>query len=343
MFMKILVGMSGGVDSTYTAYKLKNEGHTVEGIVLEMHDYTDISAAKKTAELLDIKLHIVDCRELFKKYVISDFISEYSLGHTPNPCTVCNRYVKIAELCRYAKENGFDKAATGHYAEIYFDEDSNRYCIKKAKDEKKDQSYMLWHLTQEQLETLYFPLSSMTKEEIREEVKKTSFAYLADAKESQEICFIPDNDYASYIEKNKGTFPEGDFIDADGKVVGRHKGIIHYTIGQRKGLGISLGAPAYITKIDPVNNTVTVEKQSDVKGNTLLANSINSQLINVEEGVCYDLDVKIRYAAKPMKAKVVIENGIAKAEFDSPVRAITPGQSAVFYLNDLVAFGGIII
>ncbi|MBE6718528.1 MAG: tRNA 2-thiouridine(34) synthase MnmA [Ruminococcaceae bacterium] len=341
--MRILVGLSGGVDSTYTAYKLLNEGHSVEGIVLEMHDYTDITSAKKTAELLGIKLHVLDCRESFKKHVISNFISEYSLGHTPNPCTICNRYVKIAELCKFARENGFDKAATGHYAEIVFDKDCNRYCIKKAKDEKKDQSYMLWHLTQEQLETLYFPLSSMSKEEIREEVRKTSFAYLAEAKESQEICFIPDNDYASYIEKNKGVFPEGDFLDADGKVIGRHKGIIHYTIGQRKGLGISLGAPAYITKIDPVNNTVTVEKQSEVKGNVLKAFSINSQLIDVKEGDTYNLDVKIRYAAKPMPARVTIENGMAKAEFDTPVRAITPGQSAVFYKNDLIAFGGVII
>ncbi len=341
--MKILVGLSGGLDSTYTAYKLINEGHEVEGIVLKMHDYTDISAAKKTAELLGIKLHILDCRESFKKYVISNFISEYSSGHTPNPCTVCNRYVKISELCKYAKENGFDKAATGHYAEIFFHEESKRYCIKKGKDEKKDQSYMLWYLTQEQLKMLYFPLSSMTKEQIKEDIKHTEFAYLADAKESQEICFIPDNDYASYIEKEKGTFPKGNFVDALGNIIGTHKGIIHYTIGQRKGLGISLGAPAYITKIDPEKNTVTVEKQSEVKSNTLTAISLNSQLLPVEDGKNYTLDVKIRYAAMPIKADVTIENGTAKAIFSSPVRAITPGQSAVFYKDGLIAFGGVIV
>lgn len=341
--MKILVGLSGGLDSTYTAYKLKNEGHSVEGLVLEMHDYTDIEAAKKTADILGIKLHTLDCRELFKKHVISNFISEYSLGHTPNPCTVCNRYVKISELCRFANENGFDKAATGHYARIIFDNKTQRYCIEKGTDEKKDQSYMLWYLTQEQLKTLYFPLCDITKEQIREEIKLTEFAYLADAKESQEICFIPDNDYASYIEKEKGVFPEGDFIDSEGKVVGKHKGIIHYTIGQRKGLGISLGAPAYITKINPENNTVTVEKQSDVKADTLRANSLNSQLLLAEDGNEYTLDVKIRYAAKPMKANVKIENGIATAVFNEPVRAITPGQSAVFYKDDKIAFGGTII
>ena len=341
--MKILVGLSGGLDSTYTAYKLKNEGHTVEGLVLEMHDYTDIEAAKKTAAILGIKLHTLACRELFKKHVISNFISEYSLGHTPNPCTVCNRYVKISELCRFANENGFDKAATGHYARIIFDNETQRYCIEKGNDEKKDQSYMLWYLTQEQLKTLYFPLCDITKEQIREEIKLTEFAYLADAKESQEICFIPDNDYASYIEKEKGVFPEGDFIDSEGKVVGKHKGIIHYTIGQRKGLGISLGAPAYITKINPENNTVTVEKQSDVKADTLRANSLNSQLLLAEDGNEYTLDVKIRYAAKPMKANVKIENGIATAVFNEPVRAITPGQSAVFYKDDKIAFGGTII
>ncbi len=341
--MKILVGLSGGLDSTYTAYKLIKEGHTVEGIVLEMHDYTDIEAARKTADILGIKLHTLDCREKFKTHVISNFISEYSTGHTPNPCTVCNRYVKIAELCRYAHENGFEKAATGHYARISFDEASKRYCIAKSKDERKDQSYMLWYLTQEQLETLYFPLSDTTKEQIREEIKNTETAYLADKKESQEICFIPDNDYASYIEREKGSFPEGDFVDSEGKKIGRHKGIIHYTIGQRKGLGISLGAPAYITKIDPQKNTVTVEKQSEVKSNSLCAVSLNSQLLPIEDGCKYTLDVKIRYAAKPMTADVTIENGIAKASFADSVRAITPGQSAVFYKDDKIAFGGIII
>ncbi len=341
--MRILVGLSGGLDSTYTAYKLKKMGHTVEGLVLEMHDYTDVEAAKKTADILGIKLHTLDCRELFKKHVISNFISEYSLGHTPNPCTVCNRYVKISELCRFANENGFDKAATGHYARIIFDSETQRYCIAKGNDERKDQSYMLWYLTQEQLKTLYFPLSDITKEQIREEIKQTEFVYLADTKESQEICFIPDNDYASYIEKEKGKFPEGNFIDSNGNVVGKHKGIIHYTIGQRKGLGISLGAPAYITKIDPEKNTVTVEKQSDVKANALRATSLNSQLLLAENGKEYTLDVKIRYAAKPMKANVTIENGIAVVLFNEPVRAITPGQSAVFYKDDKIAFGGTII
>ncbi len=341
--MKILVGISGGVDSTYVAYKLKQMGHTVEGLVLEMHKYTDISSAERVADILGIKLHRLNCRELFEKYVISDFISEYSSGHTPNPCTVCNRYVKMAELCRFARENGFDKAATGHYAEIVFDDNTGRYAVKRAKDERKDQSYMLWHLTQEQLGMLYFPLADMTKEQIRQEVLNTEFAFLAQKAESQEICFIPDNDYASYIEKEKGKFPEGNFVDKDGRVIGRHRGIIHYTIGQRKGLGIALGAPAYVTNIDPIKNTVTVEKQSDVKNNMLKAFSLNCQMLVPEENKEYKLDVKIRYAAKPMTATVTVENGVATAVFDTPVRAITPGQSAVFYSNDVVSFGGVII
>jgi tRNA-specific 2-thiouridylase len=186
-------------------------------------------------------------------------------------------------------------------------------------------------------------LPDMTKDEIRQEVLNTDFAFLAEKPESQEICFIPDNDYASYIENEKGKFPEGNFVDKDGKVIGRHRGIIHYTIGQRKGLGIALGAPAYITNIDPVKNTVTVEKQSDVKKNELNAFSINSQSLVPKENEEYKLDVKIRYAAKPMSASVCVENGVAKAVFDTPVRAVTPGQSAVFYQNDVIAFGGVII
>lgn len=341
--MKIVVGLSGGLDSAFTAYTLKNEGHSVEGLCLVMHDYTDVEGAKRVAELLDIKLHTLDCRDTFKKHVISNFISEYSSGHTPNPCTVCNRYVKIAQLCNFARENGFDKAATGHYAKIFFDQQSQRYCIEKGSDERKDQSYMLWYLTQEQLSTLYFPLSDITKEEIRKQAAATPFAHLADAKESQEICFIPDNDYAGYIEREKGKFPQGNFVDAEGKVLGRHKGIIHYTVGQRKGLGIALGAPAYITNIDPVKNTVTVEKMSDVQSNALTAVNLNGQLFDVKEGGEYTLDVKIRYAAKPMTAKVKITDEKAIVTFEAPVRAVTPGQSAVFYQNNKIAFGGTII
>ena len=315
----------------------------MEGLCLVMHDYTDVSGAKNVARLLDIKLHTLDCREAFKKHVISNFISEYSSGHTTNPCTVCNRYVKIAQLCSFAREKGFDKAATGHYAKICFDQESQRYCIEKGSDEKKYQSYMLWHLTQEQLSTMYFPLSDSTKEEIRKQAALTPFAHLADAKESQEICFIPDNDYAGYIEREKGKFPQGDFVDAEGKVLGRHKGIIHYTVGQRKGLGIALGAPAYITNLDPIKNTVTVEKMSDVQSNTLTAVNLNGQLLDVKNGEEYTLDVKIRYAAKPMSAKVKIIDGKALVTFEDPVRAVTPGQSAVFYQNNMIAFGGTII
>lgn len=341
--MRLLVGISGGMDSAYVAYKLIEMGHTVEGLVLKMHEFTDLDGAQKAADLLGIRLHILDCTRLFSKYVVSNFVSEYSSGRTPNPCTVCNRYVKIAELCRYAKENGFDKAVTGHYASVAFDEGSQRFYVKKGLDERKDQSYMLWHLTQEQLGILYLPLGDSVKENVREDIKSTPLSYLADAKESQEICFIPDNDYASYIEKQMGKFPEGSFVDAEGKVIGRHKGIIHYTVGQRKGLGISLGAPAYITKIDPLSNTVTVEKMSDVKGDSLIAVNLNGQLIDPKESESYRLNVKIRYAATPVSAEVRIKDNKAYVTFDQPVRAVTPGQSAVFYKDNGIAFGGTII
>lgn len=339
--MRILVGMSGGIDSTFTAYTLKKAGHDVEGLVLKMHEYTDVNAAKEACSKIGIKLNTLDCTESFRKYVINDFINEYSSGRTPNPCTVCNRYVKISELCRYAQENGFDKAATGHYAEIEKNDDG-RLCIRKGMDIKKDQSYMLWYLTQEQLGKMIFPLSTLSKDEIREAVAKTNFAYLTEKKESQEICFIPDNDYAKYIENIKGAFPSGNFIDKDGNVLGQHKGIIHYTVGQRKGLGIALGAPAFITAIDPTNNTITLEKQGKVLSESLTVGKLNYQALLPEQNKEYTLDVKVRYAAPPVKATVTFENDKAKAVFLTPVRAVTPGQSAVFYIDDKIAFGGVI-
>jgi len=341
--MKFLVGLSGGLDSTYCAHMLISEGHQVEGAVLKMGAFTDICGAEKAAERLGIKLNVIDCEKVFENIVIADFIEEYMNGRTPNPCTVCNRNIKVKYLCKYASEQGFDKAVTGHYATIGMGE-NGRYAVEKAKDHKKDQSYMLWMLTQEELSMLITPLSSKTKVEIYDGAREMGFAS-ADMKESQEICFIPDNDYASFIEKRTGKFPEGDFIDNEGNVVGRHKGIIHYTIGQRKGLGLALKVPVFVTEIDPAANTVRVAPAGNEMRMSFIADSLNFQFTDEpREGETREGDflVKIRYAAKPAKARVVYTREKAEVFFEEPQRAVTPGQSSVFYVEDKVAFGGFI-
>ena len=342
--MRILLGMSGGVDSTYAAHLLAQEGYDVEGAVLVMSEHTDTGAALRSCEELGIKLNIIDARTEFEKYVVDNFVSEYTKARTPNPCVMCNRYVKISMLCDYARANGFDRVATGHYCNIYIKEENSRYCIQMGADARKDQSYMLWQLTQDELAMLITPLSCRTKSEIYEGARELGFAS-ADMKESQEICFIPDNDYASFIEKRTGKFPEGDFIDNDGNKVGRHKGIIHYTIGQRKGLGLAMKVPVFVTEIDPVANTVKVAPAGNEMRKSFTADTLNFQMIKepgegeVREG---DFLVKIRYAAKPARAHVVYSREKAEVFFETEQRAVTPGQSSVFYVEDKVAFGGFI-
>ena len=340
--MRILLGMSGGVDSTYAGALLSQEGYEVEAAVLVMSEHTDTGAALRSCEELGIKLHIIDAREAFEKYVVDDFVYQYSKARTPNPCVMCNRYVKIKMLCDYARANGFDKVATGHYCNIYKEE--NRYCVAMAKDIRKDQSYMLWQLTQDELSMLYTPLSLRSKEDAYNLAKEKGFSS-ADSKESQEICFIPDNDYAAFIEKRIGKFPEGDFVDSDGNVVGKHKGLIHYTIGQRKGLGLALKVPVFVTEIDPVTNTVRVEPSGKEYRKTFSCDTLNFQLeTEPGEGEIREKEylVKIRYAAKPAAAIVKYSKNMAEVAFAEPQRAVTPGQSAVFYDGDRVAFGGFI-
>ncbi len=340
--MRILLGMSGGVDSTYAGALLSQEGYDVEAAVLVMSEHTDTGAAFRSCEELGIKLHVIDAKEAFEKYVVDDFVEQYSKARTPNPCVMCNRYVKIKLLCDYAKANGFDKVATGHYCNIY--KEDNRYCVSMAADLRKDQTYMLWQLTQEELSMLYTPLSFKSKEDAYALAKEKGYSS-ADAKESQEICFIPDNDYAAFIENRIGKFPEGDFVDSDGRVVGRHKGLIHYTIGQRKGLGLAMKVPVFVTEIDPITNTVKVEPAGKEYKEGFCADSLNFQLeTEPEEGEIREKEylVKIRYAAKPAKAIVRYSNNMAEVTFAEPQRAVTPGQSAVFYDGERVMFGGFI-
>ncbi len=337
--MRILIGLSGGLDSTYAAFLLKEQGHEVSAVFLRMHEFMDPAEAEESARSLGIPLEVVDCQAEFEQAVISDFIYEYSQGRTPNPCVVCNRYVKIEKLCEYARANGFDRVATGHYG--YVKNEGGRYYVTAAEDISRDQSYMLWQLSQEQLAMLATPLSGMKKTDIRERAKAAGLA-ACDRKESREICFIPDNDYAGYIERRVGKSESGDFIDENGNVVGRHRGIIHYTVGQRKHLGIALGKPIFITKIDAVSNTVTVAPAGSEFGGRITVSGLNFQKIAPTEQVELDLFVKVRYAAVPAAAHVVIEGGVASVTFKEPARALTPGQSAVFYDGSDVVFGGFI-
>lgn len=336
--MKILLGMSGGLDSTYAALKLLREGHSVEGAVLVMHEYTDTSSAEAAAHSLGIPCHVIDCKNEFQSSVVSNFISEYLAGRTPNPCIICNSEVKFSFLLKYAQENGFDGIATGHYAKIV--KKGSRYAISMASDPKKDQSYMLWRLSQHVLSKLYFPLAEDTKQEVRAAAQNVGL-YAADKEESQEICFVPDGDYAAYIESVKGQSPKGNFVTKDGKVLGEHNGIIRYTVGQRKGLGIAFGSRVFITDINPFDNTIVLSDVDEKRSEFLVSDIKFSGIEELRVGQKIRLNVKIRYLAPPVECTLeYLGHGLGSVVMDQPQRALTPGQSAVFYDGkDLVAGG----
>lgn len=338
--MKILVGMSGGVDSTYAALKLLREGHEVVGAVLEMHDFTETASAETAAKKLGIPLVKIDCKKAFDEAVKSYFETEYSLGRTPNPCIVCNREVKFKFLADYARQNGFDKIATGHYARIV--KTSDGYAVSRAADTTKDQTYMLYRLPQEVLEILTLPLAEEIKTDVKQMAAIEGIIEEGTA-ESQEICFIPDDDYRSYLEERLGKFPEGCFIDEKGRVIGKHRGIISYTVGQRKGLGISLGQRAFVSRIDPKRNEITISTEKPLTKFFTASNLVYSGLAPLKLGESIRADVKIRYHAAPTAATVtLIEEGRVSVEIDTPAGLVAPGQSVVVYNGDTVLFGGFI-
>ena len=340
--MRILLGMSGGLDSTYAALKLIEEGHSVEGAVLIMHEYTELEAAREAAREVGIKLHEIDCRALFEEAVIPNFISEYTKGRTPNPCIVCNREVKFKALLDYALENGFDKIATGHYAAIRRTGNDGKAVICRSRDEKKDQSYMLWRLPREVIENLILPISDMNKEQIREMALERGLSS-AKKRDSQEICFIPSGDYGAYIEERVGKSEPGDFVDREGRVLGRHNGILHYTVGQRKGLGIALGARAFVTDIDPITNRITLSFSAEEQTSFTVSDIIFSGVEPKREGEICDFSVKVRYQAPPVSARVeFLEGDRARVTLAAAAKSVTAGQSAVFYDGDVLAFGGFI-
>ncbi len=343
--MRVLLGMSGGIDSTYAARLLLDEGFEVEGAVLKMHKYTETSEAELAARELGIPIHIIDCTEAFEREVVESFVDEYTAARTPNPCIICNRAVKFHFLCEFAKEHGFDKIATGHYARVVRVEDcgEERYAVARAADPSKDQTYMLWRLSQEQLKMIIFPLSELTKNDVRA-LARTEGLSAADKGDSQEICFIsPDDGYASFVERKRGVSPSGDFVDASGRVLGRHKGIIRYTVGQRKGLGVSLGERAFVTDIDPIRNTVTLSTSPKMSRTVHISGMVFSGIKEPEFGKERTAFVKLRYQARQTEARVVFHSeGRATLHLSKPQPSVTAGQSAVIYDGETVIAGGFI-
>lgn len=339
---KAIIAMSGGVDSSVAAFLTKQNGYELKGVTLslEVGSEGDISDAKKVAERMGFPHEVLNLREEFQKEVIDRFIDAYENSRTPNPCVICNKYIKFGRLLDYAEENGYSHTATGHYAQIECV--NGRYILKKGVDKTKDQSYVLYSLTQEQLKHSLFPLGSLSKNEVREIALENGFVN-AKKKESQDICFVPDGDYAGFIERYLGkTYPEGNFVDFDGNVLGRHKGLIRYTIGQRKGLGLALPKPMYVCKLCTDNNSVMLGDNADLFSNTLDAYDIN--LITTDKlDSSIRAEAKVRYSQNAQKATVwQTDDNELHIEFDEPQRAITSGQAVVLYDGETVIGGGTI-
>ncbi|MBQ7707751.1 MAG: tRNA 2-thiouridine(34) synthase MnmA [Lachnospiraceae bacterium] len=354
---KALIAMSGGVDSSVAAYLMVEQGYECMGATMKLYTNSDIDVpkghtccslddvedARFVAQTLNIPYYVLNFKERFKEDVMDKFVNSYENGITPNPCIDCNRYLKFEYLFNRAKELGLDYVVTGHYALIEFNEKTGRYILKKSPFPEKDQSYVLYSLTQEQLAHTLFPLARMSKTEVRALAEEKGFIN-ARKHDSQDICFVPDGDYVSFIEKyTKKLYPHGNFIDKIGNVLGEHKGIIRYTIGQRKGLGLSLKEPMYVMNINPIDNTVMLGTNDDLFTTELIADDVNwISIENLTEPM--HVNAKVRYRHTEAPATVTpYEDGKIKVTFDEPQRAITKGQAVVLYDNDTVVGGGTII
>ncbi|MFP4297101.1 MAG: tRNA 2-thiouridine(34) synthase MnmA [Spirulinaceae cyanobacterium] len=345
---KVVVGLSGGVDSSVTAATLHHQGYEVIGLTLWLMKgkgqccSEGMVDAAKICEQLGIPHHIVDTRELFQTNIIDYLVSGYEAGVTPLPCSQCNRAVKFGPMLRYAQENlGTDKIATGHYARIRYDEGRDRYQLLKAIDPRKDQSYFLYDLPQDLLAGTIFPLGEITKDETRRIAAQYDLT-TADKPESQDLCLIEAHgSMQSFLDKYINT-KEGDIVDATGKVLGQHTGIHHYTIGQRKGLGVSAPDPLYVMKLDPVMNRVVVGRREEATQPDCTVNRVNWVSIP-EPQAPIQAEVRVRYRSRPVPTQVIpLEKGRIKLIFDEPQFGITPGQAAVLYDGDVVLGGGII-
>lgn len=355
---KVVVGMSGGVDSSVAAWLLKKQGYDVIGVTMQIWQdelpevqeenggccgLSAVDDARRVAERLEIPYYVMNFKKEFKENVMDYFVQEYLDGRTPNPCIACNRFVKWESLLKRSLEIGADYIATGHYARVE-KLPNGRYALRKSATAAKDQTYALYNLTQQQLSHTLMPVGAYTKDEIREMAAEIGLM-VANKPDSQEICFIPDHDYAKFIEENTDTKPEeGNFVDKNGVVLGRHRGITHYTVGQRKHLNLSMGRPVFVTQIRPETNEVVIGDNEDVFSNRVCCNKLNWMAIDGLHGAELRVTAKIRYSHKGAVC-VIREIGEDQVEciFDEPQRAATPGQAVVFYDGDYVVGGGTIL
>ncbi len=352
----VVVGMSGGVDSSVAAYLLKKEGYNVIGVTMQIWQDEEpdeveenggccglsaVDDARRVADNLEIPYYVMNFKKEFQESVIDNFADEYYCGRTPNPCIRCNRYVKWEALLKRAMDIGADYIATGHYARIVC-LPNGRYSLKMAPS-TKDQTYALYNLTQEQLSHTLMPVGAYTKDEIRHIAEEIGLN-VASKPDSQDICFVPDGDYDKFLKEYTGkTVPKGNFVTLDGEIIGQHQGITHYTVGQRKGLNLSMGRPVFVVAIRPETNEVVIGDAGNVFADSLEAIDLNFMAVDHIDGPTR-VKAKIRYAHKGADATITImDNGHLKCVFDEPQRAITPGQSVVFYQDDVVFGGGTIL
>jgi len=360
MAKRAMIAMSGGVDSSAAALLVQKMGYECVGVTMKLFENEDVGEesgrpccslsdaadAARAAAALGMPHYVFDFSDEFRSEVIDRFVAAYIGGATPNPCIDCNDFLKFGELLERAQNMGFDKIATGHYAKIEFDEGKGRFLLRRPKDLEKDQTYFLYTLTQEQLSRTLFPLADLTKAEARELAAGASFPN-AQKRESQDICFVRGGDYGAFLQEYMGAqdgevsaLKPGNFVDEEGNVLGRHEGVAHYTVGQRKGLGIALGRPIFVSEIRPKTNEVVLADESAVFRNEILVSDVNWIACEAKDAPKM-AEVAIRYRAKPAAAELkVLESGDVRVHFDSPVRAPARGQAAVFYDGDVVIGGG---
>jgi len=367
--MKIAVAMSGGVDSSAAAAILKEQGHELVGFTMQLWNQRrgisvdengeplpsrccsldDVYDARRVAEELGFPFYVLNLEQEFERDVVQPFVASYLNGETPIPCVACNSRLKFASLDKLAASLGCEKVATGHYARVEFDETTNRYRLLRGHDARKDQSYFLWELTQDQLSRALFPLGEMSKPDARAAARRNDLA-VAEKRESQEICFVPDGDYAGFIDRYLAAEAQtdrlpgtGEIVNTNGAVIGAHAGIHHYTIGQRRGIGIADAQPLYVTRIDSNRNRIIVGKEEELLGDEFIAAGVNwIAFDDPREALQAEVRVRYRHSAAPAIIKPRADNR-ALIEFVEPQRAITPGQATVFYRGDEVLGGGWIV